>query len=913
MQALKRSTKPRRVSSSVARGSTVRPNQALPILSPNPTCDSCFLSENPDLTNRGIPSRPWDGHSPSTFTKAVFLVGAYPGRKEDELGRAFVGASGLHMNGTYIQGAALHKYADCYIGNAIRCRPMDPDSVGEAPVKACRQHLIADLQSLAGRYSELIVVCCGTEAIKAVTGKAYSMARFPQGRKLKLYGVEFVVFATSNPARLLRDPSNILSVMEHMLMVNRYVRLGRLHDSLALPPMKTLTQGEDPPPDVGLVSLDIETHGCSKGFPRQTGFHPQKSLVTDKCPREHLVTTVALSWRPPEGGEMQHKVWVMTEAAGRAAFIRAIRRIKNLRILGQNVQFDILYLRALGQPFRDVFNRDRCFLADLMTVSYLENDQRPERSLKNLVVVAGIDDYYREPVKLDKGQRYESPHDPRLWLYNVRDTRNTMLCYELFVGNIEQRYGSDTEKWKPFCQQWYSEKNWLAIEMSENGVPHDATLLELRHAKLLRKCEWLRELAKEKWGLIVGGKGVEASIRDFLADCIDKYAPKTGPQASDFQSRLVVTAKTQKISRKDENVKLVKGILPPKAEKERAMLKVYATYVDWSKQASSFTGPLLGYKDDPDERQAALVKGIAYPSWHVSPSQASAHDKGQGGTKQVRFAARNPSLQNFPKRIKHCQRSRWPDGALVNADQSQIELRVPAALSGDPIMLDIFRRGISLHAKTGSWLAKREITKKTDPLYYVGGKTVNFLRLFGGNAWKLQHTLMADLGLFIELEDAEEFLINDKREYKVLYAWQDSLIKEAQTRGLLDVPLIGASRTFLGQRVDEFYYNEILNIRVQAMAAAITQSAQWEAEKEFRKRKLRALTISNTHDDGGTDCPKEEVEEVSSILKECFLHPPIWEEWKARGLVHDVPLDSELTVRYNPSWRPETGEHYAGS
>lgn len=871
----------------------------LPVFQQHGDCTDCSLSSL-GQSCVGMPTRPHDGDKGGKRKPtAVLFVGAYPGVAEDKKGVSFIGATGRHLHETYINALEIPKFADVYITNAVRCCPRDGVTVTDSHVQRCRQWLEEDVRFMLRIHKQIVLVACGAEARASVMQRQTSLSGFPQGTKITLGESSCVIFSTDLPAVLLpgRDPSRLNAIFEHLLMVRRFLETGKLHEPVSLPSPETLITGDDPPPNVGLVSLDVETYGAVHGLPVQTVYHPRKSEVIDGVRTNDLVRTVSLSWRTGSG-DIRHRVYRVQRLRERLRLLAALKGIDNLTILGQNVPFDVLYLRAFDKRFKEVLSVDRCTLYDLMCVSFLENDQRVERSLKNISVVQGIDDYYGEEISLKKGERYDGDDDPRLWTYNARDTLDTLLAYELFVERIPVKYGSDSSKWSVRSREWYNQALWTCIDMAENGIRYDFRRLRDRRRKYQRVMDWLVQRAQENWELPICGKGSGKAIPALLADLVQRYTPTNKRDREDFLDRVVYTDKRKDVSTNQKNVNLLMGVVPPECD-DRNKLRVISKYRKLEKVVSSYMVPMLGERTvDQEGWESQLCAGVAYPSWHVVPSRVNdnaANDK-EGGTKQGRWIGRNPAIQTQPPVIEHRQKSRWPGGAMIHGDESQIELRVPASMSGDKRMLEVFRKGISLHAKSASMLCGFEVNKKEHPKEYLGGKTANFLRLFGGGAFKLQTTLLEDLALVLPREQCEAFLAADRREYVRMYEWQKELIEQAQANGYIELPLVGISRTFLGD-AERNYRSEILNFPVQTIAAWITQSAQMQVWRELRAQKARTVMCSNTYDEMILDAPADEVQQVSDLVTRVMKNPPIWQELLAAGL-HEVPLDVSIEVRY---------------
>ncbi len=871
----------------------------LPLFPSYPRCSNCSLGcTKQRLLHKGIPTRICDSGAKPGLTKAVLLVGAYPGRAEDRTGRCYVGDTGKHMNNTYC--CLLKDLADCYLTNAVRCFPRGVKTISPADISACNAYLVDDIELLKQHYEEVIVVCCGSEAITSVLGKQCAIGSFPQGRQQKVGSQEVVCFGTYLPAMLLRkrDPAKFDSIKEHLLLVRRWLRTGQLHPPLLMPKRCYGSDVADPPTDCGVLSIDIETYGAVKALPVQRCFQPTGSTKIDQCPPAQLIQTVALAWHQDAAIHCKAYRWQVPE--DRRRLVETLLRIQPEAWLSNNVQFDISYLRTEPE-LRAIFSQERGpLLYDLMVVSFLENDQRPERSLKNLVVLLGIDDYYDEPVDLRKGQRYATGGDPRLLRYNAKDAAATLACYDACTDGIMQRYGKSTAKWSPACRQHYSDLLWLALEMSENGIAVNRKDLMLIHERL----EWRLEVLR-RWGLdhdllmdnaySTGSKGSQQRLIDRL---VAAYRPRGGAQQREFDRLLLLTDKKREISTKDVNLTLVRGVIPRRHEDFRTVRRLQ-NFRKLFKLQTSYVNPMLAI--DSDNIESQLVDGLVHPRWHVIPSKWSENAKKEreGGQRQARLSAQDPPVQTQPDFIRATQESRYPGGCRIWCDLSQIELRVPVIYSGDPVMLQLFKDGVSLHARTASEICGHEVKKKAEPMLYDAGKHINFLRVYGGEADKAQSTWLLLTRQQLPTEHFRIWLQQDKLRYPVFYAWQASLYETAQRLHRLELPITGLSRSFRGD-VRVSYYSEVLSFPVQGLAAILCQSAQIAAHRELRLQGSRCLSNENIHDAGGYDCPPDEKEQVSALLLECFRNPPILSQLVELGYF-PCPLDAELKIVDNRS------------
>jgi len=329
------------------------------------------------------------------------------------------------------------------------------------------------------------------------------------------------------------------------------------------------------------------------------------------------------------------------------------------------------------------------------------------------------------------------------------------------------------------------------------------------------------------------------------------------------------------------------------------VLDAYAVHATNDKLLTSYIRPLL---DHPD--RGCLPDGSAWPSWFPVPAHVRDESADTGGTRQCRFAAHNPPAQTQPPSIRACITSRYPDGVVVSYDLSQIELRTAALLSGDEgMMAEYCTASPDLHAATARLIFPG--LTPDDPDYRNKkrslGKTLNFLTIYRGGAFKFVETARRDLGLDLTISFAEEAIRLFWAGRQGLWEWQDALIAEVLRTGYLLFPT-GWRRTFSRDResVERTYINEICNVLVQGIGSGqVPQSCQMEFLRRREAQHIVCVMPQNDHDGVLFDCPRNQFEAVDAIADDVFRHPPLWERI-AESLGRYVPVDYEMKVLYPP-------------
>lgn len=809
---------------------------------------------------------------------AVLLVGEKPGIEEDQQDRAFVGASGQYAERIYAGYLGLDQHADVYLTNIVRCRLPGNDNPTDSQVSRCINYTLSDLDQLLARYERVVLLACGSKACKGLTGLPLEKFWSKQGSTHR----GCVTFATFNPSILLpgREPSKILAVEAHLNQLAKYVREGVLPGSLS---PDLIEAGDGPNHPVDLLSLDIETYGAVEGFPKQTVFHPAKSQYIDGVDTKDLVQTVALCWETADG--LKTSAYSLPQELERLGRDLQLAVGPTTTILSNNVLFDISFIRA-GIPglLPDRFN-----LMDLAIANHMNCDVRPERSLKDIAPLLHTGDYSGEE-SLKSGFRYKSNTDPTLLRYNVLDAVATLRSYRLLEEQT-LRIFPGTVRFSPACLTWYSELLWIVLHLTESGSCFNVGDLETVEASLEATIKHIGEQADEL-GIKLSGEGSTGYLRKLINDAVQEAG-----LAGD--SRLSFTPKSNRtiISTGVDNLHLLAGELPV-GSVLGGQVKMLLDLRKTNKLLTSYIRPLLGKGNEKSKGSRLSPDGIAYPTWYVVPSKGESGDA--GGTEQARLSAKGPAIQTLPGAIEACLWPRFSPGVLLTPDYSQMELRMAAFLSGDPIMLDEFSKDdADLHTRTtleifGEMDRKSPEWSKCRKI----GKTINFLTVYGGGPRELQASLrrMSENPIELSLLECGELQGRFWERYWGLKAWKASLVREVEQRGYIELPITGRTRTFIGgSRVAESYITKIVNNPVQALSADILKSAMHIILTGLKERNLSAILTRDVHDMASCEAPAHEEAIVSDLMVSAMTNPPYRAQLEAHyGRV--LPIKVEMKV-----------------
>ena len=278
----------------------------------------------------------------------------------------------------------------------------------------------------------------------------------------------------------------------------------------------------------------------------------------------------------------------------------------------------------------------------------------------------------------------------------------------------------------------------------------------------------------------------------------------------------------------------------------------------------------------------------------ISRSSGRLHTTfGQTGTATGRLSSANPNLQNIPIRTELGRAIRAafiaePGHVLLTADYSQIELRLLAHFSRDPLLVEAYRRGDDIHTLTASQVFGVAPLMVT-PDHRRQAKVVNFGIVYGLSPFGLSQNLG------IEPAEAKQFIANYFEQYKGVRTFIDKTLEEAR-RDLKVRTLFGRIRPIPDINTKNsnqrgFAERTAVNTPLQGTAADLIKLAMIRIDAAVRKRNLKSRMTLQVHDELVFEVPENEIETIQSLVREQME--------KVHALA--VPLLVEMGV--GPNWR----------
>ena len=279
----------------------------------------------------------------------------------------------------------------------------------------------------------------------------------------------------------------------------------------------------------------------------------------------------------------------------------------------------------------------------------------------------------------------------------------------------------------------------------------------------------------------------------------------------------------------------------------------------------------------------------------INPLTGRVHTSfNQSITATGRLSSSNPNLQNIPirtalgKEIRRAFIPSNPENLLLSADYSQIELRIAAELSGDPMLIEAFRNHEDIHAATARVIfdtdeVTRDMRRKA--------KEVNFGVLYGIQPFGLSQRLG------IPQKEAKEIIDTYMAKYPGMFSSLQTTVEEARQRGYVTT-LMGRRRYVpdLNSRnanIRKAAERVTMNTPIQGTAADIIKYAMCSISQRLEEERLQSVMLLQVHDELLFETPLDEEAKLTKLVEECMV------EAATKCGVHNVPVEVETGLGKN--------------
>ena len=256
-----------------------------------------------------------------------------------------------------------------------------------------------------------------------------------------------------------------------------------------------------------------------------------------------------------------------------------------------------------------------------------------------------------------------------------------------------------------------------------------------------------------------------------------------------------------------------------------------------------------------------------------------------------RLSSDNPNLQNIPIRTELGSKLRAyfvakPGCVLVDADYSQIELRILAHVTGDEHMQNAFLTGADIHRSTAAKIYNM-LPEDITPRLRSSAKAINFGIMYGKGAYSLSK----DIG--VSVKEAEVFLQTYLAAFPKVNGYMEKTIEDARKRGYVST-LFGRRRALpelssTNHNIRASGERMARNTPIQGTAADVIKLAMVRVWRRLRDEKMESRLILTVHDELIVEAPEAEAEKAARILRE-----------EMEGCVHyAVPLSTDVNIGKN--------------
>mgnify|MGYP000980437733 CR=1 FL=1 len=394
----------------------------------------------------------------------------------------------------------------------------------------------------------------------------------------------------------------------------------------------------------------------------------------------------------------------------------------------------------------------------------------------------------------------------------------------------------------------------------EIDMPLAYTLYDMEYRGIRVNKEELKEYG-DKLG--VGIAALEKSIYEQVGETFNINSPKQLGIILFEKLRLPFAKKTK------TGYSTAADILE-KLQSEHPVVKMVLEYRTLTKLKSTYADGLAVYIRDDERIHGKFHQTIAATG---------------------RISSTDPNLQNIPIRMDLGRQIRKvfipeEDYVFLDADYSQIELRVLAHMSGDETLINAYKESKDIHQITASQVFHTPFDEVT-PLQRSNAKAVNFGIVYGISSFGLGQDLN------ISRKEAEGYINKYFETYPKIKTYLDQLVIDAKEKGYSEtlfgrrrpIPEISSSnfmqRSF-GERI-------AMNSPIQGTAADIIKIAMIRVNEELKEKGLRSRLLLQIHDELLVETHKDEIEEVSQIMLNQMVNAA-----KLR-----VPLEIEVKEGHN--------------
>ena len=519
---------------------------------------------------------------------------------------------------------------------------------------------------------------------------------------------------------------------------------------------------------------------------------------------------------------------------------------KNINKISYKVKPDIIILRELGINYNNIK-----FDVEIAGYNLNSTDKNTVEEMARKYLNLDIEEYIENELNVDSDKK-----DVQINLFDItaqnkedkkthekEKLKNSLLCY--VIAKLQETTTQKLEEAGTYSLFSNIEMPLVPIlaEMQYNGMYVDESELQ-KFGNVLK--EQINTLTQEIYELA----GEEFNIN------------------SHQQLGKILFEKLQlPVYKKTKNGYTTDVEVLEKLKGEHPIIEKILEYRTYTKLNSTYVEGLMPYINKKTNR--------IYSSFH------------QTITATGRISSTDPNLQNIPTRAefgKQIRKAFKPEkgNVYIDADYSQIELRVLAHISKDENMIYAFNHGEDIHKQAASKVFNIPIEKVTKA-QRTSAKAVNFGIVYG----------ISDFGLANQLgvsnKNAKEYITQYLEKYSGIKQFMENIVESSKEKGYVET-LFGRKRYIPeiksnNYMVRQFGKRVAMNTPIQGTAADIMKIAMINVYNTLKERKINAKIVLQIHDELLLEVSKEDKEEAKKVLKECMEN----------AMKLDIPLEVEIS------------------
>jgi uracil-DNA glycosylase family 4 len=869
------------------------------------------------IKTRGIVDKPWK-------KVRVLFIGSTPGAKEDTKGLPFVGKSGDIIRMAATEGLDVSPEEVAYT-NVVRCRPPRNRDPRKTEVKCCSYELMREIKA---RQPEVIVVLdnysmeflCGQAGITMFAGH-FMKSTHPEWKNKD-------VLACFHPAYIMRFDYHAEKFAETFVLLNTYLN-GSYEPLVGSGNYKTLTDLED------VRKLLIQFRKAEKvTFDTETG---SLSPFDEEFPK---LLCLSFSDKPGVGYTIPYdhadSPWCMggPKECERPKLKKLLRDFfvdESIPKVAQNEKFDRKHIRKnLGRAPRGI-------LRDTMLTHLVLDERRGTHGLKKLAFLYTGMGGYERPLELyikshkecdpKKGGSYANIPGKILFPYAGMDTDVTYRVDDGLIAEAEYQEDAAlrrlSEIFLPQLSVVLSDLEYTGVQVDSDVVKKLDTEYRAKMAKYKKQIAKLPRVrafvasqikagktGKKKGDIFQFNPGSATQLRKVL---FDYYKLQPVELTDSGLSRLGSRYAKLNAARKRQKQPAIGFTEVVQQAVEKKEWEYFTTKADvlheYERQGNNLSPLILKYRKY-ETLYGTFVKPLLdrLDKWGRVHCSFLPH-----GTVTGRLSSADPNNQNIPRAAKPVYVSRFGDeGVILNADYSQIELRIAASWFHSPKMLEAYRNGVDLHAQTAADIAGMTLEafmalpEKKRKEMRTKAKRVNFGIIYGIGPPGLVGTLKKD-GVHMTVDETSELIDNYFSVRPGLKQGIEDYQAEAAITGILTsftgrkrrLPEVFSSHKELASRA----LRQSINFPIQSGASDMTLMSLVLIHRIMQSEGFKSKIVLTVHDSIVFDCHVDEVLEIAKIAKDVMQNLPELSEEVLPGLDWSwltVPIVADFEVGH--SW-----------